>query len=834
MAKNRLFALLSRTVDIKPGEKVISFLIFSYFFLITAPYGIIKSVRDTKYLLDLGAKELPFAYLSTALIMGIIVAFHSKLQSKLPRGLLITSSLIFFMITCILSGLMFFQRTTWMPIIFWVWATMFVMVLMTQFWILVNDIFNPREAKRLIGFFGSGGILGGILGGLLTGYLGRYIPDYLLFIAAAMLLVNVFVVKLIFLNRKDQNPGQERVYNTDKKSTIAMKELGFRDCFRAVRKNQFLTLLAIAVTLTLIVSTFVDWQYKNIFEIKVLKTDYISYFGYFNAVILIIPFFIQLLMTSNFIKRYGIRWSLLVYPLALFVCTLGLAFFPVLGFAFATKGSDKSLSFSLNQSIREILYIPISSEVKYKAKIFIDMFVNRFAKGIGALILMVFVFLPGTVALRTRIGIISAISVGFILTWIFLNVKLSKEYTNIVKQKMPQQWKSGDKIIEERLDVGFMKQVFDAVEDKERSSLLYAMDVFDLINQDKLTPEVKKLIGYKQDEIRINSMGMLFEGSETGISPEISEDMDNEILLKEIKEVMALDVYQEVMKDYVEKMVDSKEKETEIGRMEVAKAMGFMDVHSPIVERLEDLIRDESLEVSRYAIESAAKLMKREYIPVLIEKLGDPLARVDARLALEKYGSKITGSLADYLGDDTEDLALRKEVAAVLSHISNQEAVDYLIWEMSENRDEISTELIDALNHIRASREGLQFPEKAVKKEIFRNVKKFCEELISQHGQGTKKLSDQREKPDVLPENMSIRLMNIFKLLSLIYSHEDIMKSYQNIRVGTKDSVAYAVELLDNLIHKEIKEILIPIVEDLSTAKRVERCQSLLKNFPAF
>jgi AAA family ATP:ADP antiporter len=833
MTKNRLFRLLSRTVEIKRGEEVISLLLFSYFFLITAPYGIIKSVRDTKYLLDLSALELPFAYLSTALIMGVVVALHSKLQTSLPRGLLIISSLVFFIVTCILSGFLFFQRSTWMPIVFWVWATMFILVLMTQFWILVNDIFNPREAKRLIGFFGSGGILGGIAGGLLTGYLGRHIPDYLLFIAAGMLILNAFVVNLIFINRKQHISEKDKSLSKDQNSANKTKDVGFRDCFKAVRKNYFLTLLAAAVTLTLIVSTLVDWQYKNVFESSVKPTDYISYFGFFNAVILIIPFFVQLLMTSNIIKRYGIRWSLLVYPLALFLCTLGIAFFPILIFAFIIKGSDKSLSFSLNQSIRELLYIPISPEIKYKAKIFIDIFVNRFAKGIGALILMVFIFLPATVRLSDRIAIVSTISIVFILAWIVLNVRLSKEYTNIVKQKMPQQWESPDKIIDAKLDVGFMKQVLDTLEDKERSSVLYAMDVFDLIKQDKLTPDVKKLIGYKQDEMRVISMGMLFEGSETGISPEISEELDEDVLFKEIKEVMALDVYQEVMKDYIEKVLDTKEEEAEIGRMEIAKVLGFMDTQSPIVEKLGDFIQDESLEVSRYAMESAAKLKKREYVPTLIEKLGDPLARVDARIALEKYGPKITGTLADYLGDLNESLELRKEVVAVLSGICNQEAADYLIWEMAETRGDMDTEIIDALNRIRAERDDIDFPKNVVKKEISAKVKEYCKDLISFYKQLKTKALDERKDHD-MPNNMSMLLMNIFKLLGLIYSHDDIMKSYQNIRTNTKDSVAYAVELLDNLLQKEIKEAIFSIIENIAIKERVERCQILLKNFPFF
>ena len=73
--------------------------------------------------------------------------------------------------------------------------------------------------------------------------------------------------------------------------------------------------------------------------------------------------------------------------------------------------------------------------------------------------------------------------------------------------------------------------------------------------------------------------------------------------------------------------------------------------------------------------------------------------------------------------------------------------------------------------------------------------------------------------------------MNIFKLFGLIYAREDIMRAYQNIRVGTKDSVDYAVELLDNTIRKEMKEIIVPLMEDLPLEERVKRCRGCLKNF---
>jgi AAA family ATP:ADP antiporter len=75
-------------------------------------------------------------------------------------------------------------------------------------------------------------------------------------------------------------------------------------------------------------------------------------------------------------------------------------------------------------------------------------------------------------------------------------------------------------------------------------------------------------------------------------------------------------------------------------------------------------------------------------------------------------------------------------------------------------------------------------------------------------------------------------MMNIFKLLGLIYPHEDIFRAYQNIKTGTKDSVDYAVELLDNILPKEIRDLVLPLIEELSLEERVRKCRTLLKTFP--
>lgn len=841
MAKNRLFRILSRIVDIKAGEGRIATLLFFYFFFITVSYGIIKPLRNAFYLQENTAERLPIAYLLTAIFMGFVVAIHSKYQARFPREKLIILTLLFFGISSLVFALLFRTGMPWVALVFFIWANAFIMVLSTQFFIIVNDVFNPREARRLIGFLVSGGILGGIIGNLFVGFLEFNIHKYLLFVAFGIISINIFIVGAIFIwKKKHRSEGAGSIsphHNLEKPSS----KVGFKDSFDTVRTNNYLRLLAAVVTITLIVSTLIDWQYNTVVEVSMDTDEYASWFGWLNATFLFVSFFFQLLMTSKIIKRFGIRITLLIYPVMLFFGALLIGPLPTLGIAAMIKGTDQSLDFSLNQSVRELLYIPVSPELKYKAKVFIDMFLNRFAKSFGALILLIVLGIPlATPADQelaeirgTRIFIVSIISLFFIITWIILNLKVSKEYANTVKNKLARRYERADKIVGEKLDVDFMKLVVDTLDNKERSSVLYAMDVFDLLKQDKLTPEVKKLIGYKQDELRAATIGALIEESDIGLGAQIEETYDEEALVKEIQEVMSMDVYQEVMSAHAEKILESAAGEGATEKMEMARAIGFMAPESPLTAKLDDLLRDSSPDVSKYAMESAAKLKQREYIPALVEKLRNPMSRDEAKASLAKYGSRIVGTLSDYMGDACEDIELRRSVVEVIARIGDQEAVDFLVWELTQNKSQVNKDIIDSLDLIRSEKPSIRFEEKAVKRKIFEETKVFYSELISFSEAIAKDRLQYKILID-LPDRFLTKISDVFKLLGLIYPHEDITKAEQNIMTGTKEATAYAIEMLDTILKKDVKDVIFPMVENLTLAERVERCRNLLASYPAF
>ncbi len=848
MESSRFYRLLSRIVDIRRGEENIAVLLFTYFFLITLPHTIIKAVRYAEILDKFeGIQGLPLGYLLAALVTGLVVVLLSKIQFAIPKQVLSVSSLVFFIVTGLILAYLLPNGGKTLSLVLWVWAYVLTAVVLAQFWLTVQDVFNPREAKRLIGFFGSGGLLGGVFGGLLARAISSpKLAGLSLPLACLSLFFCIFIVRTIY-SKIRQLPSSSRTVAVEQKTAEAQKS-GFRDSWKTVRSNRYLLLIASIVMMTVIVSTLIDFQFSSIVDIRFPdKSAMQGFYGLFFAGLTVFAFLVQLLLTSSIIRRFGIQYTLLLAPVILVACTGVFLIYPLaLLSAMLVKGGEESLAFSLNQSVREILYIPVPSEVRAKAKIFIDLFLNRFAKAIGAVLIFLIMGIlsligtdltmakatenPELIAGTTSVIVRSfGIAIVFlILVWFALNMKGGRQYVVTVKDNIKLKWARADRDVAEKVDVDYTKQVFDTIESKNRSSVLYAMHMYDLLKQDKLTPEIKTLISQKADEVKAASISDMFNAEGALWFPDVEDDVEQDDFEANIQEILSLDAYQEVMKAHAEQVLeDSKKAVTD--KMEVAKAIGMMEPDAPLVRHLESLIHDDSPEVARYAIESAARLRRPEHLAALINRLANPLTREDAISALLKYGNEAIGAMNAYLGDHHRDIDLRAALVKALARMGTQEATNVLLKDLDRKASDLDTDIIDALDRIRSERPEIKISAHIAKRETLLLVKSYCKTYLEL--QGLKSGKKDIELRDHLQKRLNTHFRDIFKLLGLFYPHDDIAKAYQNIERGTKESTAYAIELLDNTLSKGLRDVLLPLIEDLSPHDRERRFQQILKGF---
>ncbi len=823
MKASRFDRLLIRVADIRPAERPFAVLFFLYFFLITFPAYIIKPVKLSLLLRSFKAGDLPYAYLLSAVLIGFVATLNARLLERLPRRRYQAGTILFFMSNLVLFWFLLKSHWPGLSLIYWFWSDVFIATTVTQFWIGFHDVFHPHQAKRLIGFLVSGGLLGGICGSLLAGWLARLIGTENLLLVCPAVLAGTFVVIEALHRQRAKAPagGGARDQIPDKRPPVSTRAL---EGFRLLRSSRYLSLLAGVLVLAVVVGTLIELQFNTILQAFVKDKDArTAFIATFFAILLIISYLFQVFVSGPILRRFGIKTALVIGPVLLLAGAFSIFIVPagaLIAWAVAARGTDKGMDNTLNQSVRELLYIPVPAGIKYKAKLFIDMFVTKFANGIGALL-----FLVTFTGLHWSVRKVSFLSLALIAVWFVLVRLIHLEYIRVVKQDLERRWEDGHRLVAERVDLDMTRLIFDTIQSREKSSSLYLMNLFDLVGKEKLTPELKKLIASQAEEYRLRTLDSVLDVGAEASGLEVGDIFEDADWQRNIREILELDSYRKVMDEYLKQTLSGSKRADEISRMEAAKLLGLRGPSPAAVRGLKALLADPSAEVLNYALGSAARLQRKELLPVVIGHLANPQIRQVAADALVAHGEKALPVLKAHLEDGRRNLELRRTLPDILARIGTPKAADILLGELDKKMTEIlEAEIIEALFRLKLKNPDIRFREKRVFPLVLDQIRQSCRLFLDLCSAKT-----ESSCPDVRSDvRMALALKRIFELLSLVYPIEDVVRAYQNLLTGTERSADYSLELLDNILNKEIRDGLAPLVEAWPTEERIRRCRKFL------
>jgi AAA family ATP:ADP antiporter len=185
---------------------------------------------------------------------------------------------------------------------------------------------------------------------------------------------------------------------------------------RLVFRSPYLLSIVAIVGLYEIVSTVMDFQFTSTIahylDGPAIGKQFSTVFAFTN----IVSMLVQLFLTSFVMSRLGLGVALLVLPVAALTGSMGFMALPVLLTGSALNTLDNGFSYSINQSAKEALYVPTTNDEKYKAKAFIDMFVQRFAKAVAVVVSL---GITSVFKEFSSIRYLSAFTIGIIIVWLF-------------------------------------------------------------------------------------------------------------------------------------------------------------------------------------------------------------------------------------------------------------------------------------------------------------------------------------------------------------------------------------------------------------------------------
>jgi ATP:ADP antiporter, AAA family len=379
-----VYRLLQRVVAVQPEEVPAVFWCWLYIFAVLSSYYIMRPIRDQMGVAG-GVNNLQWLFTGTLAGMLLLNLPFAYLVKKLPRSRFIPLTYRFFAANILLFAVALYvaspEQTVWVGRIFFIWASVYNLFVVSVFWQLNVDLFSPEQGKRLFGFIAAGASIGAIVGSSITAGLARYVSPTLLLIGAAVLLeVAVFAVgRLARLSPSlHRRPGAAR---EDERPVGGSIIAGITHAVRSLyllNVSGFLLLFAIT-------STFLYFQQAAIvshsFADRGAQT---AFFATIDLAVNILTLVIQLFFTGRIVVWLGISLVLALLPAFTMIGFGALALMPSLGAIAVFQVLRRASDYAIARPTREVLFTVVSREDRYKTKGFIDTFVYRFGDQVGA------------------------------------------------------------------------------------------------------------------------------------------------------------------------------------------------------------------------------------------------------------------------------------------------------------------------------------------------------------------------------------------------------------------------------------------------------------------
>ena len=813
--------------------------------LVMASVYVLKPVRNALFLNRLGIDQLPYVLLLVALVGGVTATVYSRFSRAVRIDRLILGTYAFLISNLVLFRLILPHGQGWQFYLFYVWVNLYGLMSVSLLWLLANAAFNPREARRLFGFIGTGGIAGAILGGVFTGWaVDRLGTENLLIVCVGLLGVCAGLIRLV----RPIDVSSDRGSKEDKSALVS------------VARSDLLCYLAMMAGIVAAVAAVADVQFNQIadaaFPAKDAKT---AFFGAFFAYLNGFAFLFQLLLTPRILRSYGVGVALLFLPVCLAAGSLGVLLIPGLLGGVAVKVGDIGFRHSIHKSAVEILFLPVPANLKQRTKVFLDTTVDNLATGLGAAMVLV---LTGPLGVSYRH--LSLLSLALIAVWIRLLFRVRRAYVDTFRQALERREIDLNEFRASISEAAVINALRTALASRNKRQVIYALNVLISARVERLAESVKPLLAHPSAEVRRTAVLTLHDGADPALAPQMQD-----LLQDDDPDVRAAAMHflcrhgngdrHQMMKNYVShpdariraaalgciaeygsseekaliddavilQVLETEGEDAVLSRMQAARVLGVTE-DPDLRKYLRALMDDASPEVVRQAIRSVGRIGNSEDIPWLLDKLTDRTYRVAARHAIASFGAPALPVLTRHLADENGGPLLCRHIPRVLSQIHTQQSVDALLYQLGQAPPALRYHRIKALSKLRDRAPGLVFDAHQVDAVRVQEIRSYYERLQIRHiFQGVRENSAVRLLKKALSEKQRQGLERIFRLLGLFYPPRDMYSAYLGMVSARKAVRASAVEFLDNVLDRERKDDLLPFLDPASPEAALQEGQAM-------
>jgi AAA family ATP:ADP antiporter len=401
-------------------------LFFSYAFLMMLCYYLVKTLREPLLLATAPAQMKSYAYATAAFLLLFIVPLYGIAFRRTSKQQLCRWVTGFFLVNLLIFCWMIRVNVD-VGFAYYVWVGVFGVMIPAQFWAYAADTFSVRAGQRLFPVIMAGASIGGLAGPPLVGNLFSILGPLPIMLLATCVLA--LTVPLIHLSRAAVPEDSRSVYQ-------APEPTGSRvfGGFSLIRKNRYLLLIAILVVLLNWVNTTGEYLLAE-FVIRYAdsqigpesvadKGDIIAgFYGNFYLTVNAMTMLLQIFVVGRLFQWIGVHGALIILPVIAIIGYGLMVFVPIFSIIRIVKVMENSTDYSIMNTSRHALYLPLSAAEKYESKMAIDTFFWRF----GDVIQAVGIYL-GLNMLGFQVEQFAILNMAISAIWLVLAAKIGGHY----------------------------------------------------------------------------------------------------------------------------------------------------------------------------------------------------------------------------------------------------------------------------------------------------------------------------------------------------------------------------------------------------------------------
>jgi AAA family ATP:ADP antiporter len=403
--------LLRRAVDVERSEVVAALGSFVTFALVLGGYYLIRPVREN-ISAEATADQRQLWFLLVFLAMLAVVPVFGWVVARVPRKAVLPGVYAFFV------GLMLFfwaalraDGTGALGGAFFVFGSVFNLFVVSLFWILMSDIYDSAQAKRLYGFIAAGGTTGAVLGPFAANGLVRIVGQENLLLIAALIFV-VAAALSVWLRGVAIRSAPESAA-LDEPPTLRTLLSGAE---RVVRDSYLLRIAGYVLIANLLSTFFYLEQSRLAGETIADATARVQFFAERDLITSILTVLVQVFLAGRVMSWLGVSAAASVLPA---LTVLGLAIYaawPELHVVAAIMVAERVAAFALSNPATKVLYTAVDADERYKAQNFIDTVVYRGGDALSGA-----VFNGLTKAMGLPLAAVALASIPVAGLWLFMS-----------------------------------------------------------------------------------------------------------------------------------------------------------------------------------------------------------------------------------------------------------------------------------------------------------------------------------------------------------------------------------------------------------------------------